>query len=71
MATAHWASTIRDFLACETIVGKRDWMDDVIVHDGLVIQGGFVTPSDRPGLGLELNPEVVKAHVAGGEKYWA
>ena len=70
MATAHWASTIRDFLACETVVGKRDWMDDVIIHDGPVIQGGFVTPSDKPGLGLELNPDVVKAHLAAGEKYW-
>jgi L-alanine-DL-glutamate epimerase-like enolase superfamily enzyme len=71
MANAHWASTIRDFLACETIVGKRDWMDDVIVHDGLVIRDGFITPSDRPGLGLELNPDVVKAHLAAGEKHWA
>jgi L-alanine-DL-glutamate epimerase-like enolase superfamily enzyme len=71
MATAHWASTIRDYVACETIVGKRDWMDDVIVHDGLVIRDGFITPSDRPGLGLELNPEVVKAHLAAGETYWA
>ena len=70
MATAHWASTIRDFLACETIVGHRDWMDDVIIHDGPVIQGGFVTPSDKPGLGLELNPDVVKAHLATGERYW-
>jgi L-alanine-DL-glutamate epimerase-like enolase superfamily enzyme len=70
MATAHWASTIRDFLACETVVGRRDWMDDVIIHDGLIIQGGFVTPSDKPGLGLELNPDVVKAHLAAGETYW-
>jgi L-alanine-DL-glutamate epimerase-like enolase superfamily enzyme len=71
LATAHWATSIRDFLACETVVGRRDWMDDVVIHEGLVIQDGFVTPSDRPGLGLELNPEVVKAHLATGETYWA
>jgi len=23
-----------------------------------------------PGLGIELNPDVVKAHLAPGEKYW-
>jgi hypothetical protein len=31
----------------------------------------FINPSDRPGLGMELNPDVVKAHLAVGEKYWA
>ncbi len=70
MATAHWAGTVRNFLASETVVGKRDWMDDVIVHEGPIIQEGFLTPSDRPGLGLELNPDVVKAHLATGETYW-
>jgi L-alanine-DL-glutamate epimerase-like enolase superfamily enzyme len=69
-ATAHWASTIRDFLASETIVGKRDWMDEVVLHEGPFIREGFLALSDRPGLGLELNPDVVKAHLATGEKYW-
>ena len=36
-------------------------MDDVVIHDGPVIKNGFIEPSDRPGLGLELNPDVVKA----------
>jgi L-alanine-DL-glutamate epimerase-like enolase superfamily enzyme len=71
VATAHWASTIRDFLACETIVGQRNWMDDVVVHDGLLIREGYLNLPDRPGLGLELNPDVVKAHLAAGEAYWA
>ena len=45
-------------------------MDDVIIHDGPIIQEGSVKLSDRPGLGLELNPDVVKAHLASGERYW-
>ena len=35
-----------------------------------VIKEGIIQPSDRPGLGLELNPDVVKAHLAPGETYW-
>jgi L-alanine-DL-glutamate epimerase-like enolase superfamily enzyme len=70
MATAHWASTVRDFLISETVVGRRDWMDDVIVHEEPIIQEGFLSLSNRPGLGLELNAEVVKAHLAAGERYW-
>jgi L-alanine-DL-glutamate epimerase-like enolase superfamily enzyme len=70
LATAHWASTIRDFIVSETVVGRGDWMDDVIIHKGPVIKEGFIKLSDEPGLGLELNPEVVRAHLAPGELYW-
>lgn len=70
MATCHWASSVRDYLACETVTGKRDWMDDIIVHDGLVIQDGFMTIPDKPGLGIELNPDTVKAHLGAGESWW-
>jgi L-alanine-DL-glutamate epimerase-like enolase superfamily enzyme len=71
IATAHWASTIRDFIASETVVGHGDWMDDVVIHDKPIIRNGSIEPVDRPGLGLELNPDVVKAHLASGESYWA
>jgi hypothetical protein len=26
--------------------------------------------SDKPGLGIELNADVVKAHLATGERWW-
>ncbi len=70
MATVHWASTIRDYFACETVFFKGDWMDDIIVHDEPLCQGGFVTVPDKPGLGIELNPDTVKAHLAEGETWW-
>lgn len=70
MATVHWASTIRDYLACETVFFNGTWMDDVIVHDQPLCTGGHVTVPDKPGLGIELNPDVVKAHLATGETWW-
>jgi L-alanine-DL-glutamate epimerase-like enolase superfamily enzyme len=70
VATAHWAGTIRDFLASETVLGKGDWMDDVVVHDGLFIKDGHISLTEKPGLGLELDPDVVKAHLVPGETYW-
>jgi L-alanine-DL-glutamate epimerase-like enolase superfamily enzyme len=45
-------------------------MDEAVVHDGPVIKDGHIQPSGRPGLGLELNPDVVKAHLVAGERYW-
>lgn len=70
MATIQWASSIRDFMACETVLGRGDWMDDVILHDGPIFKDGFVTVPARPGIGIELNPDVVKAHLAAGESWW-
>ncbi len=70
MATVQWASAIRDYLACETVLFKGDWMDDVVLHDAPLIKNGFVQVPDRPGLGIELNPDVVKAHLVPGETWW-
>lgn len=71
MATVHWASTVRDYFACETVFFHGDWMDDIILHDGPLCEGGFVTVPDKPGLGFELNPDTIKAHLADGESYWS
>lgn len=70
MATIQWAATVRDYITCETVVGRGDWMDQVILLDGPPIRGGTITVPDKPGLGIELNPDVVKAHLVPGEAYW-
>jgi L-alanine-DL-glutamate epimerase-like enolase superfamily enzyme len=69
-ATVNWAATIRDFVACETVTGKGDWMDQVLQLDGGYIRDGFITLPDKPGLGVDLNPDVVRAHLATGETWW-
>ena len=71
MATVQWAAAVRDYMVCETVVGKGDWMDDVVVHDGPLVRAGFIAVPEKPGLGIELDPDVVKAHLAAGESYWA
>ncbi len=70
MATIHWASTIRDYFACETLFFDGGWMDDVIVHDGPLAKEGFVEVPDEPGIGIQLDPDVVNAHLANGESWW-
>jgi L-alanine-DL-glutamate epimerase-like enolase superfamily enzyme len=70
MASIQWGAAIRDYIACETVLGRGDWMDDVILHDGPTIKNGFIELPNKPGLGIELNPDVVKAHLAQGETWW-
>ncbi|MEO7652060.1 MAG: mandelate racemase/muconate lactonizing enzyme family protein [Bryobacteraceae bacterium] len=69
-ATCQWAGSIRDFLACETVTGQGGWMDQLLVLDGPYIKDGYVQITEKPGLGIVLNPDVVKAHLAEGERWW-
>ena len=69
-ATLQWAVTVKNFIASETIIGNGTWIDDVVLHDRPIIESGHMTLPDKPGLGIELNPDVVKAHLAKGETWW-
>ena len=55
-ASAQWASSIRDYISLETITGEGGWMDQVLLLDGPYIKDGFIQVTDKPGLGIELNP---------------
>ena len=69
-ANCQWAASVRDFMTCETVTGAGGWMDELLVTDGPYIRGGFVGVTDKPGIGVELNPDTVKAHLAEGERWW-
>ena len=69
MTTIQWASRFA-ITFMRDHVGQGDWMDEVLVHDGKIFDHGYITVPNKPGLGLELNADVVKAHLAPGEKYW-
>jgi len=70
-ATCQWAASIRDFLAVETITGQGGWMDQLLMLDGPYIKSGFVQVTEKPGFGVEINPDVAKAHLAAGETWWS
>jgi L-alanine-DL-glutamate epimerase-like enolase superfamily enzyme len=60
MATAHGCTTFPNFLACEW-----HWINHLDlwkswVREGEIIVNGYVTPTDKPGLGVEMNEEVAK-----------
>jgi L-alanine-DL-glutamate epimerase-like enolase superfamily enzyme len=69
-STIQWAASIHDYMTCETVTGEGGWMDQVLMLDGPYIKNGFIQLHDKPGLGIELNPDVVKAHLAAGERWW-
>jgi galactonate dehydratase len=60
MATCHSCATFPNHLATEWhwINFPDHWKN--WVKEGEIIQNGFVTPPDRPGIGLEMNEEAAK-----------
>ncbi|MBL8233369.1 MAG: mandelate racemase/muconate lactonizing enzyme family protein [Bryobacterales bacterium] len=69
IASAHAAASMRTFRVHE-LAKYIDWWQDLVIHDGPIIENGYHTIRDKPGYGIELNPEVAKAHLAPGEKWW-
>jgi L-alanine-DL-glutamate epimerase-like enolase superfamily enzyme len=67
---AQWASSIRDYVIGETVTGEGTWMDQVVKLDGPFIEKGYIKASDKPGTGVELNKDVVLAHLAAGQQWW-
>jgi L-alanine-DL-glutamate epimerase-like enolase superfamily enzyme len=48
------------------VVYDGGWKGDLIVHGGLFAKRGFLLVPDEFGLGIEFDPDVVKAHLAEG-----
>jgi len=69
IASAHAAASMRDFRVHE-LAKYIDWWQDLVVHDGPIFENGYYRIREKPGYGVELNPDVARAHLAPGEKWW-
>ena len=64
MATVHTIATSKDFLAMETMAPGTPWWDDMVTGvPKPLIQNGYIQVPETPGLGVELNEEVVRQHL--------
>ncbi len=70
IASAHAAASMRDFRVHE-LARYIDWWQDLVIHDGPIFESGYFRIREKPGLGIDLNPDVAKAHLAPGEKWWS
>ena len=63
----HWRYDVRDVIELAKYI---DWWQDLVIHEGPIFDGGYLTIQDKPGYGVEINPDVAKAHLAPGETWW-
>ena len=67
MASVHMAATLKDMLAMENHAVDIPWWGDLV--DGPskpIVDRGFITVPDAPGLGVELNEAAIKEHIRKG-----
>lgn len=70
MANVHRAAATQNFLALEHHSVDIEWWESLVKMTGKkpIIEKGFApVPLDSPGLGIELNEEVVKQHLRPDE----
>src|SRR5439155_3018440 len=64
MANVHCASATENFVALEHHSLEVPWWEDLVTGPPKpLVKTGYATVPDAPGLGVELNPDVVKAHL--------
>ncbi len=69
IASAHAAASMRNFRIHE-LAKYIDWWQDLVIHEGPIFENGYLTIQDKPGYGVEINPDVARAHLAPGETWW-
>jgi L-alanine-DL-glutamate epimerase-like enolase superfamily enzyme len=65
IASAHACMAIKSFIALETdSLEKVPYWQDIIQRDGPMYKDGYLEVPNKPGLGVELNEDVCRAHLA-------
>ncbi len=71
MANVHCAAATQNFLALEHHSVDLPWWESLVKMTGsqpMITKGFAPVPLDAPGLGIELNEEVVKQHLSPKDK---
>jgi galactonate dehydratase len=62
MASAHVCASVPNFLVLEFHWLHRDYWTTITADKEDIIKGGYITISERPGIGVELDEAVAREH---------
>ena len=72
MANVHCAAATENFVALEHHAVDIDWWEDMVTGTEKPLHvNGFARVPEGPGLGIELNLDVVKEHLGRGQELFA
>jgi L-alanine-DL-glutamate epimerase-like enolase superfamily enzyme len=70
IGNAHACAAIKNFVALESDSVELAHWPDIIQRDGPIYKDGYYVLNNKPGLGIELNDEVCRKHLAPGSRYF-
>ncbi len=73
MAACHVCASVRNFMILEwqTYFDTNPLYKEIVTYDGPQVEKGFITVSDKPGIGVEINEEGMKKHAVPGVPFFA
>ncbi|MDF1576219.1 MAG: mandelate racemase/muconate lactonizing enzyme family protein [Bacteroidales bacterium] len=72
MGCVHTAAATENFVALEHHSVDNPWWENLVTGlDKPLVKEGYVSVPESPGVGVELNEEVVKEHLRKGEELFA
>lgn len=68
MASCHVCASVPNFqiLEWQIYMDKDDLWKDIVTYDGPRTENSFITVSEKPGIGVEINEEGMKKHAVPG-----
>lgn len=70
MAACHVLASIPNFLVLELHALNIPWWSDLCDGDKPFIENGYMTVSERPGIGVELNDKAARSLLWNGDTYF-
>jgi L-alanine-DL-glutamate epimerase-like enolase superfamily enzyme len=70
LGSGHVATASRSFFQLESDNIDIPWWTHIVEWDGLLYKDGFLTLPEGPGLGVQLNEDVCRTHLAPGTQFF-
>lgn len=71
MASAHFCAAIPNFLALEYHASEVPFWDELVADgDSPLIKDGYITVTEKPGIGVTLNEDVARKYARRGEPFF-
>jgi galactonate dehydratase len=71
-ANAHFGASIQNFYRSESALGRPNrYVESMAASNPPEVRNGQLKVPEGPGLGLDLNEDVLRGNLAPGEEYWS
>ena len=72
MASCHVCASVPNFMILEwqTYFHSNPMFDEIVTYDGPKVEDGFITVSEKPGIGVEINEEGMRRYATEGMPFF-